>query len=143
MNIDKSLFKEYGEDFIKILTRELVKAGKRNSGNLINSLDYKIKPLGQEILIEIEALDYLTYIDEGRKKGSFPPISAIKKWARIKGLDENLAYPISKNIYKYGIKPTNVIDKAIRKFENSFEISDDIIDDIENKIVDKINKINK
>ena len=107
-----ALYKKYGNDFVRTLTNELIKAGKKASGALIRSLKAEIKPVADVINIIIKGEDYLYNVDKGRKKGTYPPISEISKWCSIRGIPETAAFPIAKNIYKFGIPPTNVIEKS-------------------------------
>lgn len=135
--------KRFGNDYIKIIIQELKKVGKNSSGKLINSFDERIQSQAKGVNIAIHSEDYLTYVDEGRKAGSYPNISAISKWASLKGISQSAVFPIAKNIYKFGIKPTNVIDKANNKFMNSRAIGfleDDIVDNVEEMIVTDFNK---
>lgn len=136
---DKKL-KEFGQDYIKLLAIFLRKAKKISTGALLNSLNSKVQKEAKEIKIIIESNDYLEFIDKGRKPGSFPPIKEISKWVKTKGISEKAAFPIAKSIYKYGIKPTNIINQTvkeitgpvfIRKYEN--EVSDNL-----EKIIKKI-----
>ena len=94
-------------------------------------------PLYLDMLVE----DYLKFVDKGvsgtqRKyntpfsyRTKKPPISVIKLWTRVKGIPEEAAYPIQNKIFRFGLKPTNVINKSIREIEyrsrwiNKFEES--------------------
>lgn len=85
--------------------------------------------------------DYLKFVDKGvsgtqRKyntpfsyRSKKPPISVIKQWTRIKGIPEEAAFPIQNKIFRFGLKPTNVVNKSIREIEyrskwiNKFEES--------------------
>lgn len=120
-------FDLFGARYVDLLTEELMNAGKKATGNLINSLDYRIVQDAQALQIIIQANDYLTYVDQGvngteRSYGSpfsytnkFPPIQAIKNWCSIKGIPQGAAFPIARNIFKFGIKPTYVIEKTVQK----------------------------
>jgi hypothetical protein len=119
---DKNL-KEFGNDYIKELTLALKRAGKRSSGKLISSLDYKVKEEGKTILLLLEANDYLTNVDEGRRKGKYPPIKEIAKWARVKGIPQSAVFPIARKIYRFGIKPTNVIADTNKKMLSTSKLS--------------------
>lgn len=131
----ENTLKSFGKDYIKVLTRMLTKAGKKSSGSLINSLDYRLKDDAKEINIILDANDYLTYIDEGRKPGKYPNINAIAKWASLKGIPKVAVFPIARKIFKFGIKPTNVIDKSIKDIENTAsKYEDDMVNNIENYI---------
>jgi hypothetical protein len=114
---------QFGKNYVEILTAELVRADKKATGNLIDSLDWRVQGEANAIQIFIQANDYLTYVDQGRKPGSYPPIQAIKTWCSVKGIPQSAAFPIARSIFKFGIKPTNVIDKTIRKIQSSTEMT--------------------
>jgi hypothetical protein len=126
--IDSKLLNQFGKDYVNVLVFLLKnntvpsRAGlpaypKVASGRLINSIDYRLRETAQGIQFQLLAEDYLQYVDKGRKPGTYPPISAIRKWARIKGLPKGAEYGIQKNIFKFGIKPTNVIRRAQLRIE--------------------------
>jgi hypothetical protein len=137
--IDDKVIKMFGEDYVRILTENLLKAGKDASGNLINSLDYRVIKTANALSVIIEGEDYLTYVDRGRKPGKYPPISAIQSWCRIKGIDQKAAFPIAKNIFKFGIPATNVIEKTTSRIEKGPFVGLDIIaDNIEKQFFELI-----
>ncbi len=145
--IDDKLATEFGTDYIKILISQLKKDKKSSSGSLIKSLDTKVKNTARDIEIFILSNDYLTNVDEGRKAGSYPPIQAISKWARIKNIPQSAVFPIAKSIFKFGIKPTNVIQATTRMYENNKTLTnkyeDKIVDNIENNIFEEYIKETK
>lgn len=52
------------------------------------------------------AAKYAIVVHEGRRPGSrMPPVSAIRAWARRKGVDEDAAYPIARAIGQRGTRP--------------------------------------
>jgi len=54
---------------------------------------------------EIWGSNYATAaLETGRAKGKMPPIGALKRWARLKLGDENLAFAVAKKIAKEGTK---------------------------------------
>ena len=144
---------EFGKFFVRTLREQLENNkpfAKKASGNLINSIKYQIEQdKGNDVFV-LTAEPYLEYVDKGvsgtiRKYNTpysykkFPPrIDAISNWVRLKGLPADAVYPIRMKIFKYGLKPTNVINKSIReiqyrstwasKFEG--EIADSIIDEV-------------
>lgn len=124
MNKNKDLFSKknlamFGKSYVEQLILQIKKAGKNSSSRLVNSVDYRIQVTAEEIRILVESEDYLKYIDEGRKPGSYPPINAIARWANLKGIPQTAVFPIARSIYKFGIKPTNIIDNTITEIMNN------------------------
>jgi hypothetical protein len=144
---DKKQLNQFGKDYVKILTIYLKKAGKKSTGALINSIDYRLQETASEINLIILSNDYLTYVDQGRKPGSFPPIKEIAKWASVNGIAPEAVYPIARNIFKFGIKPTNVIQKTIKEIETSPSLNkkyeEALIKNVENILIEKFNDIDK
>jgi len=141
--ITEQKLKEFGRDYVKILVRELKREGKDATGRLINSIDYRLREDANNIFIVIESVDYLKWVDEGRKRGTYPPIRPLIQWANIKGLPKSAAYGIQKNIFKFGIKPTRVIQRVINEFENSPTLQrkyeDEVVEQIINMVEQKFN----
>lgn len=132
----------FGDEYIAELSNLLLKLDKKASGELINSLNTKILKtgFGTSYTLKILAVHYLKYVDEGRRAGSkAPPIEPIKKWAVQKGLDEGLAYPIAKTIGEEGIRPTKVIEKALKKVSSNraFRKLEDGVSDWVDDLIDK------
>lgn len=120
----KAALNELGVDFIKELTKQLLSADKKATGQLINSLDYKVVEVFDELLLNILADDYLKFVDEGRKPGKMPPSKVFFRWIDARGIKfknkkgkfiskESTAFLIARSIGRNGIKPTNVIRKTI------------------------------
>jgi hypothetical protein len=138
--ITERKMKEFGKDYVKILVRELLRAGKQATGQLIRSINYKLKEEAEVYLIDIESAPYLKWVDEGRKPGSYPPIKPLIKWAQVKGIPKEAAWGIQKNIYKFGIKPTNVISKVVREFETSSTLQRKYENEVVENLVKMINQ---
>jgi len=161
---DTKLANEFGKDYVKILVALLKnntvpsRAGLRPypkvaSGKLVQSINYRLQPLATGIQVQLLSEDYLKYVDKGRRPGTYPPIQAIKRWAAIKGIPQEAAWAIRKNIFKFGIKPTRVIArtrftieknrKYVQKYEKS--IVDQITKNIEKDwiIVEQSLRLNK
>lgn len=107
------LLDKLGRDYKFILYKELVRSNKVASGELVKSLSWRVK----DNALEFVAAPYITYVDGGRKPGSYAPINEIKKWCRLKSIPESAAYAINKNIFKRGIRPTGVLSKSMSIFE--------------------------
>jgi hypothetical protein len=144
---DPKLANQFGKDYVKILVTLLKnntvpsRPGLRSypkvaTGRLIRSINYKLQPTAEGIQIQLLSEDYLKYVDKGRRAGAqYPPIGPLLRWARVKGLPEGAAYGAQKNIHKYGIKPTNVIDKTIRIINSSREANRRYEENMVNNIV--------
>ena len=126
--LDSKLLNQFGKDYVNVLVSLLKnntvpsRAGlpaypKVATGRLVNSIDYRLRETAQGIQFQLLAENYLQYVDKGRRPGTYPPIAPLLRWARVKGLPEGAAYGAQKNIYKFGIKPTNVIRRAQLRIE--------------------------
>lgn len=150
---------EFGKLWVRTLREQLITTQpfpKRATGKLYNSIGYQLTQKEDNWTITLLPKDsYLKFVDQGvsgtqRKyntpysyKTKKPPISAIKQWIRVKGLPEEAAYPIQNKIFRFGLKPTNVINKSIREIEykskwiNKFE--DTITEEILNWVKESFN----
>lgn len=140
--IDKETAKLFGSDYVKILVAFLKKYKKNASGALINSIDYRLQEQAEQINIIIQSNDYLEYVDKGRKPGKYPPLKAISDWTKLKNIAPEAVFPIARKIFKFGIKPTNVIQQTNNEFFNSPTLtnkySNKISTNIENIVTEMI-----
>ena len=77
--------------------------------------------------------DYFPYVNRGRKTQlTRVPLSALLNWIKIKGIrgrdkkgrfipNMSLAFGIQTNIFKYGIRPSNIYDKGLDAIEDYFD----------------------
>jgi hypothetical protein len=105
------------------------------SGTLLNSLTVRLVPASKDSAggIEITYEDYFKYVNLGRRAGkNFVPIPAILDWIKIRGIkgrskkgrfisNLSFAFAIRQNIYKYGIRPSNIYDKGLDSLADIFE----------------------
>lgn len=119
---------------------------KYATGKLQRSLQFKhYRNEDGNIVIQLlsaksdNGYEYLKVVDGGRKPGKYAPINALKKWARIKGMDEGAAYAINKKIFKEGIKATFVINKSIEQLfsTQNEELFRGIEEEIVSDLIDK------
>lgn len=113
----------FAKQYVDVLKDNLIKKGKLASGNLVRSLDYRVSQVMNGPFIEIISNEYLQWVDKGRRPGKYPPIKAISNWARIKGIDQKAVFPIARKIFKFGIKPTNVIQATDRQMARQVDSS--------------------
>lgn len=124
-NLKKEL-ESFGDEYIKELTIQLIQLDKVATGSLLRSLDYEIieKVEGQFEVI-IKALDYLKFVDEGRRPGKQPPLKPILSWVKTRNIrfknkngqgflkNEQTAFIIRRSIGQKGIKKTDVLKKTL------------------------------
>lgn len=144
--------------FLNDFGKELADKNKRNlvnddavaSGKLLNSIRYIFNKNNTSFEISMEMAEYWKYVENGRKSGKFPPISAIREWVNVKRViprpyngklptENQLAFLIARSISKKGIRPkpifNDTLDDAMNDFENGLE--DAFTKDVENEM-DKI-----
>lgn len=81
--------------------------------------------------------EYLT----GKGSGQSVLIPILKAWAASKGIDPNAAYAIRRNIFKFGIAPTNFYGQALDNIADKIAADfgddmDDYIDTLFDRIID-------
>jgi hypothetical protein len=129
-----------------------------SSGNLLNSLVYKIRVRYGKPTIDFTvkgtAGQYADVIEFGRKPNSkMPPVSAIEKWIRMKPLKlrnrqgefikstesaiKSAAYNIARSIGEKGIEGINYYGEAIDDTWDDYKdkLMDAYIKDIENRLL--------
>ncbi len=112
---NKKEFEKFAEDFVNSIILVIENKDINASGNLQRSLDYRFVENIGELDLNVIGEKYYTYVDEGRKANRFPPVNAIRKWATLKGISPDAAWPIAQKIYQFGIPPRNITLEAFRK----------------------------
>lgn len=117
-------------DFGKLLVEEykdnLILNNVNASDNLYNSVKYMLDVDSKKFEVKLELADYWQYVENGRKPGKWPPISAIEKWIEIKPVlprpmangqlptNKQLAFLIARKIGLEGIQPRPILDQSIK-----------------------------
>ena len=141
---------DFGKELADKYQRKIVNDDAVSSGKLLNSIRYIFNKNNTSFEISMEMAEYWKYVENGRKSGKFPPISAIREWVSVKKVmprpyngklptENQLAFLIARSISKNGIRPkpifNDTLDNAMNDFENGLE--DAFTKDIENEM-DKI-----
>ena len=107
---------------------------KYASGQLYDSIKGTVVSTPDGAVAELQYADYFKYVNEGRRpERKRVPISVLLDWIKIRGVrfrnergrfrrggNLQMAFAIQQNIYKYGIKPTNIYDKGLDGIEDYF-----------------------
>lgn len=117
-------------DFGKLLVEEykdnLILNNVNASDNLYNSVKYMLDVDSKKFEVKLQLADYWKYVENGRKPGKWPPISAIEKWIEIKPVlprpmangqlptNKQLAFLIARKIGLEGIQPRPILDQSIK-----------------------------
>lgn len=141
---------DFGKELADKYKRSLVNDDAVDSGKLLNSIRYIFNKNNTSFEISMQMAEYWKYVENGRKSGKFPPISAIREWVKVKQViprpyngklptENQLAFLIARSISKNGIRPkpifNDTLDDAMNDFENGLE--DAFTKDVENEM-DKI-----
>jgi hypothetical protein len=79
------------------------------SGKGLKSIEVQIKETPQALIIAILGEDYLQWQETGRTAGKFPPVAALEKWVKQKGIAseakavKRIAFAIAKNMHRIGM----------------------------------------
>jgi hypothetical protein len=108
--------RKLGVDMVNEIISVLESKDKVASGKLINSIkhEYRIDIDNIELLIKSE--DYIKFLESGRRPGKYVPIKALKEWVKFKGIPEKAIYPINHKIFKFGIKPVQILKPIVDKY---------------------------
>lgn len=140
------------------IARKILKEYKSNlvGTNIAKTVKYKVTNNTDkyEIIFDLEA--YYINIEEGRKKGKFPNINAIRKWIDVKKIlpkpsngkainKDQLTFLIARKIKNNGIKKRPYLAKAIKHNYNNksvlTKISDALINTLQNDIYKQFDKV--
>jgi hypothetical protein len=115
---------KFGIETVTALATALRSVGADNTGRLINSLRTELRDTGEGLEMMIIGNGYFDIVDKGRLPGKQPPLADIVAWTKSKGLPESLAFPIAKNIGKFGIKPRPVLKQVVEsnEFKKNFKL---------------------
>lgn len=130
MELKNALLK-VGNNVISDARTILKQQGHIATKELYNSM----KAVVIEDELSFELTDYAKYVDQGRKPGKYAPVDAIKKWCKVKGIKQSLAYVINRKIYLDGIKASNFFTDA---YEKNMANLDDQLDLYIQDMIDEI-----
>jgi hypothetical protein len=121
-----SVLNDFGKFLVEEYKDNLILNNVNASDNLYNSVKYMLDVGSKKFEVKLELADYWKYVENGRKPGKWPPISAIEKWIEIKPVlprpmangqlptNKQLAFLIARKIGLEGIKPRPILDQSIK-----------------------------
>lgn len=127
----KSVLNDFGKFLVEEYQDNLILEDAIASKTLYNSLQYKVENGNNSFEVKLSLEDYWKYIENGRKPGKWPPISAIKRWIEIKPV---LPRPMAngklptneRKIGLEGIKPRPILQKSI---DDVFEVMREFLEE--------------
>lgn len=130
----RRVFEEFGEKVKEQYQQNLEANRHTATGNLHDNIEVVIidEPDRLEIALNLE--DYWKWIENGRNKGGFPPVDAIKKWIEVKQIVprpgkngkvptiDQLSFLIGRKIRDFGYPPVgHPFDNAVQSVFQDFE----------------------
>lgn len=122
-----SVLNDFGKFLVEEYKDQLILNNVNASDVLYNSVKYTINNKGQYFEVNLSLEHYWKYVENGRKPGKWPPISAIEKWIEIKPVlprpmsngklptNEQLAFLIARKIGLEGIAPRPLLQQSINE----------------------------
>lgn len=132
------LIDKFGIETVKQLKDNLQKNGSKATGNLMKSINYRYQNKVDKLIVDFVSDDYGQFVNDGRKKGKFAPVSKLMAWAKIKGIPTKSVFAINRKIYKFGIKPKPWLNIALSK--NTDNLMTEIVKEYEDEIVSDVKK---
>ena len=79
-----------------------------------------------DLVLDITLNDYIEYIENGRRAGGkFPPMEAIIKWCKEKGIptDNSTIFLIRRAIAREGVEPRPIMAKVFQELDSKWDNS--------------------
>lgn len=152
-----SVLNDFGKMLVEEYKDSLILNDVNASDELYNSVVYMVEQHNNTFEVKLELADYWKYVENGRKAGKWPPISAIQKWIEIKPVfprpmdngklptTQQLAFLIARKIGLEGIKPRPLLQQSIDEVWNVFEeyIAEAFAKDLEKEITLKLGSMGR
>lgn len=153
----KDVLNDFGKYLVEEYKDQLILNDVNASDELYNSVVYSVSQNKNVFEVKLELADYWKYVENGRKAGKWPPISAIEKWIEIKPVlprpmdngklptTQQLAFLISRKIGLEGITPRPLLQKSVDNIWNVFEeyIAEAFAKDLEKEITLKLGSMGR
>ena len=128
------VLERYAKEFIEQYRLNLVESGRPASGQLADSLGYKVNMGTNVYAVDISLRAYWKYIESGTRP-HWPPVDAIREWIKVKPViprpmangklptESQLAYLIGRKISRVGTEGINDFERANQEIFSRMEMS--------------------
>lgn len=131
------LVEKWSEDTSKEMG-QILKNHRKGNSEIAKKLKLEVSTDSYGITVESKLPDYAIFVDKGRGPGKQPPLINIINWCKRKGINEDFAFPIARNIGERGLPPTNFLD-PLRDFKELIEeLQEMSVELIKENIINKI-----
>lgn len=113
--------KRLGDRIIEDMRGNLQAKNANATGRLSKSFRQKVLRTANAIELQVLGNHYWRYVDKGRNPGRMPPVQAIRRWTRAKGIPERSAYAIAKKIGEQGTEGTDFAKDAMKEAEKRLQ----------------------
>ena len=115
---------EYAQAVRNLYQDNLIRSDRIASGDLLNSVEYRVIQDGAEYEVQLSLAEYWKYVEYDTKP-HWPPVSAIREWIRVKPVlprpdahgriptPQSLAYLIGRKISREGTEGSHDLERAI------------------------------
>lgn len=123
-----------GDTYVTQIREGIQNAGKMATGNLYNSVVFEVTTTDSIVTLNVNALEYIQWLDLGRRPGAKqPPSDVIEQWIEIRGIrartdlnkspgkdklpatNKQLAFLFARAIGRDGIPATGVIQNPFNQ----------------------------
>lgn len=135
----------YGDKIIDIYRKKLAETDSNASGKLGNTMSFFVDYNDGSYELCLRMQDYWKWLEEGRKPGSFPNITSLKKWVEVKPIIprmvngklptlESLTYLIGRKIEEKGVEGKHLLSNTLEETEKMNLIEQEVDKRIDNEI---------
>lgn len=126
INLDnvRSILEEYAQEVRNLYQDNLIRSDRIASGDLLNSVEYRVIQDGAEYEVQLSLAEYWKYVEDDTRP-HWPPVNKILEWIRVKPVlprpdakgriptPQSLAYLIGRKISKEGTEGSHDLERAI------------------------------
>ena len=140
---------DYAQLVVELQKNYLIETHKMASGELVNSISYEIIDTENGKQVNVLAIPYWKFVEEGRDKNDrFPPPQPIAKWLKEKRIRpergisfDSLVFLVSRAIARDGIRPVPFVEASQKTLERKFDQDKSLLEAFEQDVLTTIPSI--